>query len=98
MLMEMLPLKQSYPFIKGMCLSGFKPLVVYPPNLPLSLLFHALIPMNRNKTKITGAHRKWEKMYQRNHKIKGKVNTRELGKNSRKGENRVVYFTKPHNT
>lgn len=26
-------------------------------------------------------------------RIKGKVNVRELGKNSRKGENRVVYFT-----
>lgn len=25
-------------------------------------------------------------------RIKGKVNVRELGKNSRKGENRVVYF------
>lgn len=36
--------------------------------------------MNRNKTKRTGAHRKWEEVYQRDHQIKGKVNIRELGK------------------
>lgn len=80
----MVPLKHGAIPLSKECLSGLKSLIVYPPHLPLSLLFHALIPMKRNKTKITGAHRKWEVMYQSEPQIKGKVNIRELGKNSRK--------------
>lgn len=60
----MLPFKQAIPLPKK-SLSGLKSLAVYPPHLPLSLLFHALTGMNRNKTKITGAHREWEAMYKK---------------------------------
>lgn len=73
MLMEMIPLKWNYPFIKGMPLmlkiSGYI-------SSPCPWVFHSLKPMNRNKTKMTEIHRKWEVMCQ--NKPQDKCNIKEL--------------------
>lgn len=56
MLMEMLPLKQSSPFIKGIRLSGLQSGCISSP-FTLEPIISSFIPMNRNKTKRTGAHK-----------------------------------------